>query len=606
MANNGQTQSSAVASCGSVPIRQKDDLPPAQPTFTMRPLITRRRLLPLIALLLAGFSVLWLLWNRPRKADLSLFAPSDSLAFVETNDLAALAAGIDQTQAWGGLAGPIGGPTKLSPNRFAIAVARWTGIGSTDAVLYARAQAGVIFSGAEGSQSGSTLTIKPLATFIIETHTSQWRMKTTVERHVEDLARRVYKNPVLVRKSVENIELAEWTSSDDSHRIVTAFYDTAVIVGNDEASVLRLIRTRAGNNQSLHGSEEFIDARNRTDAANSSIFGFVSQVGIKSLLQAFALSRSGSSADAVTGARIFADVFGGVMKSAGWTAKFRDGMVEDRCSIKLADGISNKLRGSIAPDRAPELTNLPLVPANVHSVSLYQFHDSASFWSDLNAAISSHTDLVGSIAARPLLRSLLKPYGIEDADGFAHAVGTRLQTIRFEEGGPSVLTAEAFDRPALRRMAERRLGKNPKSEKVGDNEMFTSSDNWAAAFADNYFLTGPADLVRRCLTALIDRQSIASNESFRKSRNDIDVSLPIFALTFTNDQRAAISFVEAFSNQQRSVFAATGGSIEQVTRGLPMAVSITILKDSSLEWTARSSFGIGGSFAAQLLPENQR
>ncbi len=586
--------------------RKKNDLPPEQPTFTMRPLITRRRALLLIVLLLAGFSVLWVLWNRPRKADLSVFAPSDSLAFVETNDLAALATGIDQTQAWGGLAGPIGAPTKLSPNRFGIAVARWTGIGSTDAILYARAQAAVVFSGAEGSQSGSTLTIKPLATFIIETHTSQWRMKATVERHVEELARRVYKNPVLVRKLIENIELTEWATSDDSHRIVTAFYDSTVIVGNDEASVLRLIKTRAGNNPSLQGSEEFNDARKRTDVAGSSIFGFVSQLGIKSLLQAFALSRSGSSADAVTGARIFADVFGGVMKSIGWTARFRDGMVEDRCSIKLADGVSNKLRASVSPDRAPELTNLPLVPPNVHSVSLYQFHDSAGFWSDLNAAISSHTDLVGSVAARPLLRSLLKPYGIEDADGFAHAIGTRLQTIRFDESGPSVLAAQAFDPPALRRLAERRLGKNPKSEKVGENEMNTSSDNWAAAFADSYFLIGPADLVRRCLVGLMDRQSIASNESFRKSRNDIDVSLPIFATTFTNDQRAAISFVEAFSNQQRSAFATTGGAIEQVTRGLPMAVSITILKDSSLEWTARSSFGIGGSFAAQLLPENQK
>ena len=568
-------------------------------------MITRRRALFFIVLFLAGFSVLWILWNRPRKADLSLFAPADSLAFIETNDLGALAAGIDQTQAWGGLAGPIGAPARLSPNRFVIAVARWTGIGSTDAILYARAQAAVVFSGAEGSQSGSTLTIKPLATFIIETHTSQWRMKTTVERHVEDLARRVYKNPVLVRKSIDNIELTEWAAADDSHRIVTAFHGSAVIVGNDEISVLRLIKTRAANNQSLQTSEEFIDARNRTDAANSSIFGFVSQAGIKSLLQAFALSRSGSSSDAVTGARIFADVFGSVTKSIGWTARFRDGMVEDRCSIKLAEGISNKLRPSVTPDRPPELTNLPLVPPNVHSVSLYQFHDSAGFWTDLNAAISSHTDLVGSVAARPLLRSLLKPYGIEDADGFAHAIGTRLQTIRFEDGGPSVLAVQAFDPPALRRLAERKLGKNPKSEKVGDNEMFTS-DNWAVAFADDYFLTGPADLVRRCLTALMDRQSISSNESFRESKNDIDVSLPIFALTFSNDQHAAISFVEAFSNQQRSAFATTGGAIEQVTRGLPMAVSIAILKDSSLEWTARSSFGIGGFFAAQLLPENQK
>jgi hypothetical protein len=34
----------------------------------------------------------------------------------------------------------------------------------------------------------------------------------------------------------------------------------------------------------------------------------------------------------------------------------------------------------------------------------------------------------------------------------------------------------------------RRLGQNPKSEKLGDAELLLSSnDNWAAAFTNNYF-----------------------------------------------------------------------------------------------------------------------
>ena len=568
-------------------------------------MINRRRALILTVLVVTGFSVAWLFWNRPQKADLSVFAPADSLAYVETNDLAGLAAGIDQNQAWQALAAPLGAPTKLSPNRFWIALGRWTGIGSTDAVLLARAQVAVVFSGAEGSQTGSTLTIKPLTTFIIETHTSQWRMRNTVERRIEEFARRIYQNPVIVRKTIDNVELSEWIAADDAHRIVTAFFDSAVIIGNNEASVLRLVKTRSGYH-SLRVSEEFGDARLRTGATDASLFGFVSQAGIKSLLQAFALSRSGSSPDALTGARIFADVFGGVMKNAGWSARFRDAMVEDRFSLGLADGMANKLRVNFTPDRGPELTNLPFVPTPVHSVSLYQFHDTAGFWSDLNAAISSRTDLIGSIASRPLLRSLFKPYGIDDADGFSHAIGTRLQTIRFEEGGPSVLVAEAFDRPALRRLIQPRLGKKPVSEQIGNFELLTSADNWAAAFAENSLLIGPADLVRRCLMSAMEGQSISTSESFRKSRNAIDVSLPMVALTFTNDQRAAISFVESFANQQRSAFAVTGAGIDQATRALPMAVSISILKDNNLEWNARSSFGIGGYFAAQLLPENKR
>lgn len=568
-------------------------------------MITRRRISLLLLTLLLGLVAAWAYWNRPRKSDMAQFAPADSLAFVEGNDLVDILGGIEGTQAWRSLALPIGAPSRLSPNRLWITLARWTGLGSTDAVLFARSQAAVVFSGAEGSQAGTTLTIKPLATFIVETHTSQGRMKPRVEQHIESLARRLYPNPVFLRKTLEGVEFQEWTSGDGNHQIVFAFLDSAVIFGNDEKSVLRAIQTRLGRNQSLANANEFVDARTRTKSAGAAVFGFVSQTGIKSLLQAYALYRSGSTEDAVTGARIFADTFGGILKNVGWSATFADGLVEDRCSIALTEGVADKLRLSAAPERGPDLTNLPFVPSTVQSVSLYQLHDSATFWSDLNVAIASHTDVLGSMAARPMLKSLFKSYGIDDPDLFARAIGTRVQTIRLRVDSPAVMIVEAFDRPALRTLANRRLGNNVKSETVGDAELLLSSnDNWAAAFVKNYFLIGPADAVRLCLTA--QDRTISATDAFRKAQIHVDLSLPLIALTFTQDQRAAISFVEAFSNQQRSAFATTGPEIDRAASSFPLAVSATMLRESNLEWTARSSFGIGGWLTAQLYPESNR
>ena len=582
-------------------------MPLGESAFTMPALINRRRAAIIIVALLTGLSVAWIYWNRPQKTDLSEYAPVDSLAFVEATDLSSVVTGIEQTNAWQALAAPIGAPSKISPNRWWISLARWTGLGSDDAILFARSQVAVFFSGAEGSQTGNTLTIKPLTTFIIETHTSQRRMRPAVEHHLEELARRIYQDPVFVKKPIENFEFQEWTSADGTHKIVFAFHNTAVIVGNDEASVLRSIRARLGNAPSLRDVTEFKDVRGRIQSSNAAIFGFVSQAGMKSLLQAYALYRSDSSPDAITGARIFADTFGGLIKNAGWVTTFRDGMVEDRCSIGLADGVANKLRTSATPERGPDLSNLQFVPVGVHSVSLYQLHDSASFWSELNAAVSSHADLIGAIAARPMLKSLLKSYGIDDPDTFSRAIGTRLQTIKIDENLPSVMVAESFDRQALRNLAMRRLGQNPKSEKLGDAEMLLSStDNWAAAFVNNYFLIGPSDLVRRCLLTQSNREMLSTTEPFRKSQAHIDLSLPMIALTFTTDERPAISFVEAFAHQRRSAFATTGPEIDQTIKHFPMALSATLLGESSLEWTARSSFGIGGSLAAQLFPQDYK
>jgi len=573
----------------------------------MPPLINRRRAGIIIIALFIGLSVAWIFWNRPQKAEMSQFAPVEGLAFVEANDLSALFNGIEQTNAWQALAAPIGAPSRISPNRWWITLARWTGIGSADALLFARSQVAVVFSGAEGNQAGNTLTIKPLTTFIIETHTSQRRMRAAVERHLEDFARRIYRDPIFVRKTIDKLEFNEWTSADGTHQIVFAFLDTAVIVGNDETSVLHSIRARMGSGPSLRDVAEFKDVRRRTQSSDAAIFGFVSQSGIKSLLQAYALYRSDSSADAITGARIFADTFGGIIKNAGWSASFRDGMVEDRCSVGLADGVAHKLRTSAIPERGPDLANLQFVPSSVQSVSLYQLHDAVSFWSELNAAVSSHADLIGAIAARPMLKSVLKPYGIDDPDAFSRAIGTRIQTIRVEENSPSVLVAESFDRPALRNLAMRRLGQNPKSEKLGDAELLLSSnDNWAAAFINNYFLIGPSDLVRHCLLTQSTSASLSTAEQFRKAQSHVDVSLPMIALTFTKDERAAISFIETFAHQQRSAFSTTGAEIDQATKRFPLALSATVLGESSVEWTSRSSFGLGGSLAAQLFPQDYK
>jgi sarcosine oxidase delta subunit len=99
----------------------------------------------------------------------------------------------------------------------------------------------LVFSGAEGTQDGSTLIIKPLLTLIVETHTSQSRMRTTMEHHIEQTARDDFGNAVFVRKNLGGVDLQEWQSEDGARRIVTAFINTAVIIGNDETAVLHAV-----------------------------------------------------------------------------------------------------------------------------------------------------------------------------------------------------------------------------------------------------------------------------------------------------------------------------------------------------------------------------
>jgi len=431
-------------------------------------------------------------------------------------------------------------------------------------------------------------------------------MRGAVEQHLEETARRDFVNPVMVLKQVAGVELEEWQSEDGARRIVASFINTTVIIGNDEAAVLHAVEAGTGRRAALSNAAEFEQTRRASNSAGAAVFGFVSQAGVKSLLQAYALntqSRGTISSDAITGARLFADTFGGIVKQVGWTARFTNGAVEDHCSVILADGVTDKLRVSMAPDRGPDLTQLPFTPPGVQSVSVYSFHDSAGVWNDLNAVISSHADLLGAIAARPVLRSLLSAYGISDADSFARGAGTRLQTIRAEEGSAAVLVGDVFDRPAIEKAFAARAGKNPRTEKFGDADLIIAPDNWTAAFVQNSFLLGPGEDVRRCLQAFANGQSISSTQPFREAQRFVDVSLPLTSVTFTNDSRAAVSFVDAFSHEDRSAFSTNAAAISQASNTLPLAMSALMVKEGRFEWISRSSFGIGGAMATNLLPE---
>lgn len=566
-----------------------------------------RRTISLLALLLVAFVVVWLFWNRTVRTDMASYAPADSLGFVETNDLTELAQGIEETQAWKALAGPVGARPSLLPSRWFIRLARWTGIGSAEAIILARSQVAVVFTGAEASEAGPTLTIKPLATLIIETHTTQRRMRPAIERQIEDLARRVYGQPMLSRKLIDGVDLGEWSSPDGGRRIVAAFADTVAVIGNDEQSVLHCLEARHGKRAALSGEKQLDDLRKKVDAPNASVFGYISKTGVKSLLQAFALYRAGSSTDAVTISKIFSETVGNLVDGLGWSSRFVDAMVEERCSIALSQGVADKLRGSFVPEDKLPLSDLPFVPPDAHSVSLYHFRDVEGAWRDLNSVVAAHADLIGAIAARPMLRSLLKPYGIDDVETFVHSVGTRIQTIRLEETSPAVLVTETFDRQSLRKVAQQRVGTKPRLENVGEFElMISNTDNWAVSFADNHFLIGAADAVRRCLQARTQSQSLTSTDAFRKSQRLIDVSLPITAITFMNDQHAAISFVEIFSEHERSAFSSNAPAIDAASKALPYAVSVVILKDTGLDWTSRSAFGLVGSLLVTLTPETSK
>lgn len=103
-------------------------------------MVTARKLL-LILLALLLLLTAWLWWNRPQKVDMAAYVPADSLVFIEANSLPRIAGDLLSTDAWKQLA-PF---DDVTPTRihWLTRFAAWTGIGTAEAVIFARSQAAV-------------------------------------------------------------------------------------------------------------------------------------------------------------------------------------------------------------------------------------------------------------------------------------------------------------------------------------------------------------------------------------------------------------------------------------------------------------------------------
>src|SRR5690242_20663001 len=371
----------------------------------MPALILKLRKWPLLlAVLLLVVGAAWTLWNHPNSADMARYVPAESVAYIEANDLVQIADGLSRTEAWKALSEPLGAPRKLVSRPWLVSVARWTGIGSAESVLLARSQFAVCFAQPQATESGSTLTIKPLAALVIETHTSQGRMRPTIEKYVDQLARESYgSDVVIVRKQVNGADLQEWSTADNSRRLVLSIVDSVAIVGNDESIVMSCLDVHARKRRSLAEDNQF-QATLQTRDARSAAFAYVPKTGVKLIIQAWALSRAGNSSDAASIASLISNTFGNLIDGVAWSSRFDDTGAEDRCLVTLTQGVTQQA-SSLTSSEPLNAIDISLVPPDADSVTAYSFRDPKDFWSQLNAVVSSHSDVVGAIASRPLLQS---------------------------------------------------------------------------------------------------------------------------------------------------------------------------------------------------------
>lgn len=512
---------------------------------------------------------------------MSAYAPASALIYLESNSLMEVADGITATDTWK-LVKPLIGETNTDwPSARTRRLIALTGIGPTASVILARAQVAMVMLDLGAREEADTMTLKPEAALLIETHTSKRRIKTTVEHALQTFAERSYERPSLKRVIIDGDEFLVWSAADNNRQIVAVIDDSLVIVANSDRAVKACLEARRGLRPSLNNGPELQQMKKNLSADGALAFGFVPSSHAPELL---ALATPVALGRAPGGAQIDSLVARSAAKllsSAGWSAKLVDGAIEDHYSFTLNPAVPARMRPVF---QSTQQTSAPaaFVPGDVQSVTVYRFKQPDQTWRELQTTLSSQLDTLSAVLVTSVLKSGLTSYGIDDPEKFLRLVGPEVMTLRLKANeASSVLIAQVRDEPGLRALLQNPATKTPDDEQR----------KLTVQYQSGYVLLGSADDVQRCAQA---------STAQKLKHFGSDPTSPI--VTYSDDSQRVADFISAVARAQNSTPKINDVTALQQSVQLPYAVTETSLSEFGLDRRTRSPLGQFSALVPLLFP----
>jgi hypothetical protein len=532
------------------------------------------------------------------------YAPANSLVYLESNHPAEVFDSLLQTDAVKGLDRLSRNPRGADGRGPLQKLIAFTGIGPVESVIAARAQIAIVVTELGTNEEGETLRVKPEAAAIIDTHTSETRIRAPVREALRKLAERTYGRPVFRTSSIDGFEFMQWSTSDGNRQIVATIFGTVVIVGNSERSVRDCLAVTRGTQPSLSEDAELTRMRGQLSAADSMAFGYVPATNSARLLSVaipLFIGRPPGDSDfqrlITAGA---AKVFG----SLGWTSHRYSSGIEDRYLVSLKPGVVSRLKSSFS-HLSSDAEISQRIPATVQSLTVYNFETPLSAWQSMRMSVSSQLDTLSAVVFSSLLKASLVSYGIDDPEKFLEAVAGTITTMRIDQNAErSILVARIRDRVALTGQLGAGIFKAAKKERPSQNVEIWDDEpgETSAAFLNEFIVMGaPAD-VRRYVQAQI---SLSSNaEALRRITFYSSLSAPVNVATYTDDRDRVRSFLSTLVVAQNRPLP-DSASLEQILTTLPYSATTSTLGGDGLQRTTRSPLGQFSTLLPLLLPESQ-
>jgi len=450
--------------------------------------LTRKRALwlglGLVALTGIGIAVWWSL--APPRVDMAIYAPRESLLFVEIDSLPDLARGLTKTDAWRSLSGPLGLSSQLDYSGPVADVLGRLELGPDDAVALGRAQVALVVTGveagAEPAADGATLVVRPRFALALKTHTRASTAKALADARLPMLARRAYGEGVPIDTTdYSGAAVSTAHGPQPGRQMVWAVRDDLVVVGNGEEPVRAVLDAASERTPSLAGDFYLGRLRGEVSADRAVAFAYVSRAGVSRLVGVGPGIIAGSlTADpdrAASVARLFGSISEGAVQGLAYSGTFDGGRFVDRYFTILAPPMADAAGEHLRPATKPSGV-LELVPDDPNEVNVVRVERPGETFDALLTALSSRLDVGVSATLTQIAIEMRRAYGVEADVPVGPALGDEIMFVETRPGEPVVTVFEAQDSAALLRVVERYLtkdGAHVSTETFGGTDIMRSS-----------------------------------------------------------------------------------------------------------------------------------
>jgi hypothetical protein len=514
------------------------------------------------------------------------YVPADSLVYFEFNSLTDLAKAIEQNEIWKALAPTIGSDPKLV-NAWSAPAAR-AGLAPVQGVVLARAQFALVIVGLNSMQEGDTLRIRPEIALVVETHTSNWRIKNTAVEAVKQLANYAYGQTNCVERAA-GVYYVECSSTSNERKLVAAIDGSVVIVGNTAKAVQNCLEVRQGLRPGLQSDAELLNLRKTLNSDSALSFGFISTANVAKIFSRAAPLLIGQAPGDWQLEELLAASATKILRAVAWTSRSSPAGIEDRYLLTLDADVSSRLEPAFKA--MPTADGIwKLVPHEAQSLTLYDQSDPLTAWGSLNSVVSYKLDAVSTVMFSSLLRSSLAVYGIEHPLQVLSQLAPPLATMRSRSDDTSSVLIAQVPYPSRFREALLEQSNGQIQVTEGKAPKLEPGREFVAVLLDGYVVMGKTESVRIWLEAMTGVKAWSSRSvRFRELRSGGDVAITTFASDQVRANALMITLAELrgarLSQKQLD-------DLKEATDYAVFSITETRLNSTGIERTTRSPFGL--------------